>query len=206
MDKNRQAIEVFNKNAALYQSKYMSVDAYRISLDLFCDNIPTGASILELACGPGNITKYLLDKRPDFNILATDLAPEMLKIAKANNPSANTQSLDCREITSLSQKFDAIVCGFALPYLSKEEALQLIKDSATVLNPGGLLYISTMEDDYSKSGWITASTGEQVYMYYHQSDYLEQAMTDNGLQLIHQNSQPSANGDTDLVMVAKKLE
>ncbi len=206
MDKNRQAIEIFNKNAELYREKYMNVDAYSISLDLFCDTISKkGANILELACGPGNVTKYLLEKRPDFNILATDLATEMLRLTKIENPTIKTQILDCRKITSIGQNFDAIMCGFVLPYLSKEEALQLIKDSAAILNPGGLLYISTMEDDYEKSGLIKASTGDEVYMYYHEAGYLEQAMTENGLRLIHQNTQPAINGDTDLVMIAQKL-
>lgn len=206
MDKHKQAIKVFNKNAALYKEKYMNVDAYSISLDLFCDSLPNkNAHILELACGPGNMTKYLLGKCPDLNILATDLAPEMLKLAKDANPAVKTQLLDCRDITSLGQTFDAIMCSFALPYLSKDEAEQLMKDSAAILHPGGLLYISTMENDYSRSGWMTASSGDEVYMYYHQQDYLEQAMTDNGLQLIHQNTQPAINGDTDLVMVAQKL-
>jgi 23S rRNA G2069 N7-methylase RlmK/C1962 C5-methylase RlmI len=43
------------------------------------------------------------------------------------------------------------MCGFCLPYLSKEEAVKLIRDAAAILNPDGVFYISTMEDDYSKS-------------------------------------------------------
>jgi len=40
------------------------------------------AKVLELACGPGNITKCLLSKRPDLEILATDIAPNILELAK----------------------------------------------------------------------------------------------------------------------------
>lgn len=200
------AIHIFNTHASFYAEKYMDVSQYHTALDIFCDNIKKQhASVLELACGPGNVTKYLLCKRPDINILATDLAPNMLQIAKETNPSIQTQLLDCRELLSLNRTFDAVVCAFATPYLSKEETIQLIKDVAFVLHRGGTCYISTMEDDYSKSGWQTSSKADKVYMYYHESGYLIKAMEENGLRLLYQTTIPAPmNGDTDLLLIATK--
>ena len=43
--------------------------------------------VLELGCGPGNLSKQLLSLRPDLKITATDLAPDMLEIAQETNPS-----------------------------------------------------------------------------------------------------------------------
>ncbi len=74
-----------------------------------------------------------MKKRPDFNILGTDLAPNMIELAKINNPQASFQLLDSRAITSLNKTYGAIMCGFYLPYLSKEEAIQLIADAAKIL-------------------------------------------------------------------------
>ncbi|MCD6063607.1 MAG: putative Methylase involved in ubiquinone/menaquinone biosynthesis [Flavipsychrobacter sp.] len=71
MDKNAAAINVFNKRAQQYQEKYMDVSMYAAALDAFFERMPEKASVLELACGPGYITKYLLAKRPDLRILAT---------------------------------------------------------------------------------------------------------------------------------------
>ena len=39
MDNKLQAINVFNKHASAYQDKYMNIDLYADSLDLFCANI-----------------------------------------------------------------------------------------------------------------------------------------------------------------------
>jgi len=75
----------------------------------------------------------------------------MLALAKKNNPTAEFQLLDSREILKLNKTYDAIMCGFCLPYLTKEEAIQLMEDAAKILNANGVIYISTMEDDYSKS-------------------------------------------------------
>ncbi|MCK6692047.1 MAG: class I SAM-dependent methyltransferase, partial [Thermoanaerobaculia bacterium] len=63
MDKTKTAVDIFDKHARLYQDKYMDTSMYHDTFDAFCDNITRqNAEILELACGPGNITAYLLKK------------------------------------------------------------------------------------------------------------------------------------------------
>jgi ubiquinone/menaquinone biosynthesis C-methylase UbiE len=207
MNRSEQAVSVFNKRAKHYENKYMDVSMYGHALNVFCNNLARpDAEILELACGPGNITKYILQRAPELAILATDLAPDMLAIAQEHNPTIQTQLLDCRNITSLTKKFDGIICGFALPYLSKEEAIQLIADAATVLIAGGVLYLSTMEGNYNSSGYQTSSLGDTVYVYNHEAAYLLQALEDNGFKLILQQSQPFGADPsvTDLLLVAVK--
>ncbi|MCL9804395.1 class I SAM-dependent methyltransferase [Flavobacterium amniphilum] len=209
MDKTKKAVEAFNKNANQYQDRFMAFDLYNDTFDLFWGSIKKqNAEVLELACGPGNITKYLLQKRPDFQVLGTDLAPNMIELAQKNNPSADFQLLDCRDFVKLGRTFDGIMCGFGLPYISKEDAVQLITDSAACLNPGGVLYLSTMEDDYSKSGLKKGSNGDEVFMHYHQADYLTAALEENGFELITLDRKdfPEQNGTitTDLILIARK--
>lgn len=187
----------------------MQLSAYHHSFDLFCKVIgKKNASILELACGPGNITAYLLSKHPEYTITATDLSEKMLERAKANNPAAHTMLLDCRDIGKLSGKYDAIMFGFGLPYISKTEAVQFIADAAHVLNKGGVLYISTMEDDNSKSGYRNSSDGkDSIYMNYHEARYLTEALHNNGFKIVLEHRQPYNEPDgsvtTDLILVTK---
>lgn len=209
MDKTRKAVEVFNKNANLYQDRFMDFDLYNDTFDFFCESIEKkNAEILELACGPGNITKYISQKRSDFQVLGTDLAPKMIELAQRNNPSAKFQLLDCRDFLKLNRRFDGIMCGFGLPYLSKEEAIHLIKDTAVCLNPNGVLYLSTMEDDYSKSALKKGSTGDEIFMHYHQEDYLSEALEQNGFKILalQRKKFPEQDGTntTDLILIAKK--
>ncbi len=209
MDKTKIATEVFNKCANAYQDKYMDVGLYADTFDLFCDYLPKeNARILELACGPGNITKYLLRKRPDFKILGIDLAPNMIGLAKINNPGAEFQLMDCRDIHQLHKKYDAVMCGFCLPYLSKEETMKLISDVPKLLKSDGIFYISTMEDDYSKSGFQTSSSGDQLFVHYHQADYLIHALKENGFEIIALRRKKYPTNDetkiTDLVIIAGK--
>ena len=186
----------------------MNLDLYRDSLDLFCENQKQkDAQILDIACGPGNITRFILSKNPDYKILGIDLSSKMIELAKTNNPSTRFEVMDCREISILTDKYDGIICGFGLPYLSKEEAIKLIKDVASLIKKGGLFYISTMEGNYADSGWRGPSSGEgpKVYMYYHQWNYLESALQENGFEIIHLKRQEyPENGDQDLIVLAQR--
>ena len=209
---------IFNKYAKEYQNKYMDVSAYHDSLDIFCKNIQKeNAAVLDIACGPGNITKSILEKYPRFKILGIDLSQNMIGLAKKNNPSGEFKIMDGREINKLHNMYDGIICGFCLPYLSKEETLQLISDTAGLLNPNGVFYLSMMEGDYSKSGLKKGSSGdkEELFIYYHEAGYLMEGLKRNGFKLIDLKriyaqqigdlaKDGKASGDVDLVLVAKK--
>ena len=208
MNQTKIAVDIFNKLATGYQDKFMDVSMYHASLNTFCNSIKKEkAEILELACGPGNITKYLLEKRPDFKILGTDLAPNMIALAKINNPTAEFQLLDCRKIASLNKKSDGIMFGFGMPYLSKDEVFQFINDASNQLNKNGILYISTMEDDNSKSGFKTGSTGDTMYQNFHQADYLTKSLEESEFKIIHLERKEYIHNEEktiDLIIIASK--
>jgi len=87
MDNYKETFETWNKLASLYQDKFMDLDLYNDSYDFICKSIAKEkATILEIGCGPGNITKYLLSKRPDFDFYGIDIAHHMSELARINNP------------------------------------------------------------------------------------------------------------------------
>lgn len=201
------AVAIFDKHALEYEQRFMDVSLYADTLDMFCDSLSKeNANALELACGPGNITRYLLNKLPNLKVLATDLSVTMLELAKKNNPEAKFELLDCRDITKLSQKFDAVVCGFCLPYLSKEETLNLIRDTAAVLNENGVFYLSTIEGNYNNSGLTTNSHGDSVYMYYYEEDFLKQTLEEdfNIIDIKHKKYDYKGAQVKDVIFVAIK--
>lgn len=208
MDKNKIAVTIFDKLAKEYQDKFMDVNSYGATFDLFCSGITQeNASVLEIACGPGNITKYLLQKRPDLKIFGIDLAPNMIELAKINNPTAHFEVMDCRHISSITQKFDAVMCGFCLPYLSKEEMTKLMKDISQLSNPDGMLYLSTMENDYNQSGFKKGSSGDEIFMHFYLEEDLATVLQENNFKIIHvQRQDYPANNDTDLIIIAQKTE
>ena len=205
---NQKAVNLFNKLADSYQQRFFSVDAYQQDLDKFLNLIQPNSNILDVACGPGNISHYLLKKRPDLNLLGIDLAPNMINLAQTNNPDARFRVHNALELEALNQSFDAIIVGFLFPYLSKEQALGFLRKVHKILNPGGALYLSTMEDRYENSRFKPSSTGELVMMHYYESSYLSRELEFLGFEVLSvrtQNFVISENEtDTDLMIVARK--
>ena len=178
MDKYEETFETWNKVASLYQDKFMDLDLYDETYDYICKAIAKEkAKILEIGCGPGNITKYLLSKRPDFDVFGIDIAPNMIELAKKNNPTAKFSIMDSRKIDEIQEKYDGIVCGFCLPYLSSIDAERIINDSYNLLNESGFLYVSFVEGDPNKSDYQIGSSGDRVYFYFHNLETLKAQLT-----------------------------
>ena len=177
MDKYKETFETWNKVAKLYQDKFMDLDLYDDTYDAFCEEITkVNPTILEIGCGPGNITKYLLNKRPDFKIEAIDIAPNMINLAKLNNPTTSFRVMDTRNIDQLAPKFDGIICGFCLPYLSETDCIKLIQDFKYLLSNKGVIYMSFVEGDYTKSDFQTGSSGDRTFFYYHHLDVIQREL------------------------------
>jgi len=173
MDRYKETFDTWNNVAAIYQDKFMDLDLYNDTYDYICYSVTKQkAELLEIGCGPGNITKYLLTQRPDFDIFGIDIAPNMIELAKKNNPTANFAVMDSRQINSLDKKYDGIISGFCLPYLSQTEGNELISNAYNLLNDNGLFYLSFVEGDPDKSDFKVGSGG-RVYFNFHNLDDLK---------------------------------
>ncbi|MBL0013321.1 MAG: class I SAM-dependent methyltransferase [Flavobacterium sp.] len=168
MDSYKETFETWNKVAQIYEDKFMSLDLYNETYDTFCDLITVeNPTVLELGCGPGNITRYVAKKRPDFKIEAIDVAANMIELARKNCPTVDFSILDVRTIDTIKKKYDAIICGFCIPYLSQSDLTKLVADCHQLLNDKGLLYLSFVDGDYADSGYQSGSSGDRTYFYYH---------------------------------------
>ena len=209
MDKYQETFQTWNKIAEIYHDKFMNLNLYNDTYDIFLDLIPkTKPSVLEIGCGPGNITKYLLTKNSNLKIKGIDISENMVELAARNNPSAEFEIMDSREINRINDKFDAVVCGFCIPYLSKSDCVKLITDCNDLLNSSGILYISFVAGDYENSGFISGSTGDKTYFYYHNLDNIEKELKANFFEtkkLLHKNYK-KADGTEEIhtVIIAEK--
>lgn len=175
MNKDKETLATWNNLARLYEEKFMDLNLYNDTYDLICSpDIRSKAGVLDIGCGPGNIIRYLLAKRPDFQALGIDTSPEMLEIARRHNPTARFLRMDAREISQLQETFDIIISGFCLPYLSPQERKTLISQSGMLLNAIGLIYLSFVEG-HSADSVFKESIGGRVYFQYHE---LEEVLSD----------------------------
>ena len=205
------SVQRFDEFAEEYASRFENVSGYIEQLIFFTDQIKAeNPAILELACGPGNVTKFLKNHFPESRILGVDLAPKMIELAQKALPDVDFRVMDVRDISVISEKFDAVMCSFCLPFLSKEDAVKLIVDCSALLNPGGVVYLSTMEGDETRAGYEkTSFSGDsEIYFNYHIQSDLESAFSGNGFRVVrldHQNYlEPDGSVTIDLIFIAEK--
>jgi SAM-dependent methyltransferase len=209
MDRSADSARVFHKLADRYRDKFMDLTLYDDSYRDFCDLVRPGrARVLDAACGPGNVACYLMAQRPELDLLGIDLAPRMVELAREAVPSAHFTVHDCRRLADLRGTFDGIICAFGLPYLSEEEAMAFVSAAGEVLDPGGVLYLSTMLGKVEDSGFEKCSTGDEVYIHYHSEEQVGGWLQDCGFTVLKQRRLASPSGaarkTTDLIVIAKK--
>lgn len=208
MDKYKITLETWNKVASLYQEKFMFLDIYNETYSHFCHLVKNrGNNILEIGCGPGNITSHLVAFDSKFSITAIDAAPEMIRLAEKNNPSVQHAVMDCRDLSSINEIFDGIIVGFCIPYLSKEDCILFFDNCTNLLQPQGILYVSSIKGDYSNSGFETASTGDKSFVHYYNEAFFDAIFLKNNLSILHkfEINYPAKINQVHLVYIVQKL-
>jgi ubiquinone/menaquinone biosynthesis C-methylase UbiE len=110
--------------------------------------VAAGASVLELACGTGRVTRLLYDRiGPDVRLVATDLNDAMLNYARqkfGSDGSIEWKQADATDLPFADQSFDAVVCQFGLMFFpDKEKALREVH---RVLKPGGQFLFNVWDE------------------------------------------------------------
>lgn len=100
-----------------------------------------GKSVIDLGCGDGSMTKYILS-RGAREVLGIDLSKNMIEAAEKNNNSAKVsfKVMPLEGISRIKQKFDVAYSSLAFHYV--EDFNKLAKDISKLLQPGGVLVFS----------------------------------------------------------------
>jgi ubiquinone/menaquinone biosynthesis C-methylase UbiE len=106
---------------------------------MIAGHLKPGMKILELGCGTGYFTRELAPSEAD--IIAIDVSPELLEIAKANYsaPNVRYEIQNAYALTYSDATFDSVVGSSILHHLEIGEALREIY---RVLKPGGTIYFT----------------------------------------------------------------
>jgi len=102
-------------------------------------HLQPGMRVLELGCGTGYFTRELA--RSGADIVAIDVSPELLQIAKANcsMPNVRYEIQNAYELSYPDRVFNSVVGSSVLHHLEIDEALREIY---RVLKPGGTIYFT----------------------------------------------------------------
>lgn len=103
-------------------------------------------SLLEVACGTGQVTRLLRKKLGDAAIIATDLNPGMIEVAKKIvnvKDNIEWQTADAQELPFEDNSFDAVICQFGLMFVPDKQ--KAVNEAFRVLKTGGRFIFTTWD-------------------------------------------------------------
>jgi 2-polyprenyl-3-methyl-5-hydroxy-6-metoxy-1,4-benzoquinol methylase len=106
---------------------------------MLLSHLKPGMTVLELGCGTGSFTRELA--RAGADVVAIDVSPELLEIARANcsAPNIQYQIQNAYALSYSEDVFDSVVGSSVLHHLEVKDAL---RDIYRVLKPGGAIYFT----------------------------------------------------------------
>lgn len=149
-------------------------------------------STLDLGCGGGRTTSYLLSKGVEKeNIVGVDLNEKMISIARKKLPEVEFICRDISELEFKSKKFDLIVSSMVFHYLDDAELRKVLRNCHRWLKEGGVLFCIITHpvrmvhgnlEEYFSRGWKKQKTpwGTEIPHYRRTvSDYINNTIEAN---------------------------
>jgi len=106
---------------------------------MLSSHLKPGMTVLELGCGTGSFTRELA--RAGADVVAIDVSPELLEIARTNcsAPNVRYQIQNAYALSYSDRVFDSVVGSSVLHHLEIKEAL---RDVYRVLKAAGTIYFT----------------------------------------------------------------
>ncbi len=184
MDKSKFAVSTYNKIADIYTQKYFDDLSDMPYIDKFLQYLDTNVQILDVGCGPGTFTKYLLNK--GLHVEGIDLSEEMIKIARQKIPNVPFKVMDMRSLAYANNTFDGLLVAYSLIHIATGEIEKALKGFYRVLKPKGVVMIIAQKGEPDKIVDEPLKEDEKMFINFFTkqrlSDYLEQA----GFNLLYQ--------------------
>ena len=158
----------YDANAETYASRERRLPTAR--LDALLAALPSGAKILELGCGGGQDSFYMLGK--DFDVTPTDGSVELARQAERliGRPVTVMRFQDLQA----TGKFDGVWAEASLLHVPRAELPDVLSRIHNALKPGAPLHASF------KAGEAEGHDGFGRYYNYPSPDWLSQCLTEGG--------------------------
>lgn len=138
--------DFWDKTAAPYDSGLGVVTAQTVTRILEQVNLHKAQSILDVACGPGYITRAA--SGTDLSVTGLDFSSSMIDLARRCFPENSFQVGDAENLPFPENSFDAVCCNFGMMHFADPE--KAMQQAYKVCKPGGL-YVFTVWEKFENS-------------------------------------------------------
>lgn len=101
--------------------------------------LAAGMDVLEVGCGTGQITGWLVETVKPGRVVAVDFSPAMLAQARARGVDADFVLLDICRDEPLNHPFDGVLCFHSFPHFRDQPAA--LRQIVRRMKPGGQLRV-----------------------------------------------------------------
>ncbi len=126
------------------------------SLSLEKININSNTKILDLCCGKGQTTQFLVQK--SSQVIGLDASSTAIERAKKVVPEATYVNALAEKMPFSNQDFDLVHSSVALHEMESEQLREIIKEVYRVLKPGGIFAFIDLHKPTNPLFWPSLAT------------------------------------------------
>lgn len=209
MKNNKDLKDTYNRIAEDWHEDHQSDDWWYEGTDKFISYFEKGDSILDVGCGCGTKSKYLIDK--GLNVTGIDFSENFIDIAKKEVIGGEFLVMDINDINKLDKTFDGIFIQAVLLHIPKKEVENLLNEIIKKLKVDGYLYVAVKEkreggvDEEIKKENDYGYEYERFFSYYIIEE-IKSYFKNIGLEIIYNNDNtPSrTSGATNWIQIIGK--
>lgn len=139
-------------------SRFHFKESFENRLETFIKFLSDRTLVLDVGCGCGRDTKYLLER--GINTIGIDLSKAMIEQARKYVPNATFLQMDMRKLEFEKASFSGALAMASVFHISKKQMPDLLTEFRRVLKDNGLLYICVMVGSGEKIVEKSAAVGE----------------------------------------------
>lgn len=197
--------DTYNKIAQDWMQDHPGDTWWIEGVDKFLSFLPASGSILDVGCGPGQKSKYLINK--GFSITGIDFSEKMIQLAKEYAPEAKFFVRNIKEHLNFEESFDGVFAQAVLLHIPKKEVKKVMENIIQPLNSGGYFYLAVKELRINNPEEEIVKENDYGYDYerffsYFRLEELKDILLELGLNVIYEKVAPS--GDTRWIQIIAK--
>ncbi len=104
--------------------------------------VPSGARILDVACGMGATTRYLADNTPAAAVVGINISQGQLAVCRATSPDLTFHEMSAIDMTFDDATFDTVFCVEAAFHFKTRR--RFLEEARRVLRAGGRIVLTDM--------------------------------------------------------------
>jgi 2-polyprenyl-3-methyl-5-hydroxy-6-metoxy-1,4-benzoquinol methylase len=199
--------ETYNRIAEDWHKDHLHDDWWIQDIDTFVKKLPPGAHVLDVGCGSGVKSKYLIEH--GLRVTGIDISEKLLDIARREAPQGDYRVFSMTDLDVMSEMFDGVFAQASLLHIPRIDAGEVVRKMSRRLRPGGLLHIAVKETRDGKPEEGVQKESDYGYEFerffsYFTMDELEKYLTDARLSIVSKFRSPAKSGKTVWLQIIGK--